>query len=341
LVGGSAGAASNNPLITIQPNIGASTKPGYATFSPDKKVLATSDGTRIKIWDVASGRLLRTLEYFAYNRGIAFHTDPRYLIGAYRDGSVKIWDVETGRETTAITVMPPSDEAGVSALAVDPKRQLLLAGTESGVILGWDLVTQKKIFSIQAGNKDESCRIDGLGVSPNCGAKWFDLTTRKIIRSFKPPSDRMSIERYLGGALFLARNEESGCKAEAWLVDTSREPAEFTQVLSPVACPEKEGSENEPAIVADLPSRTLFVGRAGSSADRWGLAARKLEKRQSWPNGAAGGLLAASQDLERAAVTSGDTTEIRKLDTGVRLSVISTQGFEASTAFMAAIGRLH
>ena len=89
--GSSGQAASARPAgVTIQPNIGTPQKPEYALFSPDKRVLATSDSKRIKIWDIATGRLLRTLEHLAYNTGIAFALDGRTVFAGYKDGSVRI-----------------------------------------------------------------------------------------------------------------------------------------------------------------------------------------------------------------------------------------------------------
>jgi WD40 repeat protein/uncharacterized caspase-like protein len=332
-------------MIAIQPNIGSPIKPRYAAFSDDKRVFATSDGRRIKIWDIASGRLLRTLEHFAYNRAIAFHPDGKHLVGAYRDGTIKIWDVETGRNDATIQVTSPEEPSGVSALAFDAQRRLLLAGTQSGLITGWSLDGQTKAFSVEAKKEHGSCFIDGLGVSEDgakliavssaCGVQWFDLRSKAVARAFKP-ANGIEIDRHLGADLFLVRDTESGCKSLAFIADASQTPARLTEIFSRSDCKgPSDRRKYEIAIVVDVPSRTLLAGREGSpNLDRWNLATGKLEKRL--PKDPAGELLAASADLALVAIAVGGAIEIRKLETEERVSVVSSQGYEASTAFMTA-----
>ncbi|MGO9484370.1 MAG: WD40 repeat domain-containing protein [Rhodomicrobium sp.] len=241
-------AAGAGPAdINIQPNIGTPEKPEYALLSPDKRVLATSDRKRIKIWDISTGRLLRTLEHFAYNTGIAFAPDGHSIFAAYKDGAVRIWNVETGLLTDTIEVQPQQDWGGdgVWTLSIDEERQLLLAGTEEGKIFGWNLSRGLKLFSFDSGGLG---RISSLGLSADGSqlvatghdsVKWFDVRTRKPVRTYKLPNEdtRKDFVEYLGDELFLVRNEEYGCKAEAWIADLSSGAAEYMRILPPVTFP--------------------------------------------------------------------------------------------------------
>lgn len=73
-------------------------------FSPDGKTLASSGADRmIKLWDVETGKLIKTLEGHTHHvTAIAWNVNGRELASGSADASVKIWNVESGKASRTI-----------------------------------------------------------------------------------------------------------------------------------------------------------------------------------------------------------------------------------------------
>lgn len=99
-------------------------------FSPDGKYVATVGGGPVNIWDISSGKLIRTIDgHFHYVTTAHFSPDGKYLATASWDKTAKIWEVSTGKMLHAFighadvvqsaTFSPacPNDPAGGKYLA--------------------------------------------------------------------------------------------------------------------------------------------------------------------------------------------------------------------------------
>ncbi len=121
---------------------------GFAAvaFSPDGRWLAAGcdDGT-IPIWDMAAGRLTRTLRgHTAAVRDIAFAPDAPRLASASNDQTVKLWDVTTGGEIVSL----PGHSSATESVAFTSDGRRLASGASDYTVKLWDVRTAQEVFSL-------------------------------------------------------------------------------------------------------------------------------------------------------------------------------------------------
>jgi len=106
-------------------------------FSPDGKLLTSAcyDST-VRLWDAATGTLVRTLAGHGKVSGLTFSPDGRTLAGGSMT-VVKLWDAATGKPLRRIA----GHGGWVSAVAFSPDGKLLASGSDDGTLKLWDAST--------------------------------------------------------------------------------------------------------------------------------------------------------------------------------------------------------
>jgi WD40 repeat protein len=108
-------------------------------FSPDGQRLATGgDENTVKIWDVATGQLLKTLRgHVGEVYTVAFSPDQegRWIASAGEDSIVKIWDSRSGTLVHSFR----GHLALVSSLAFSPDGRKLFSGSRDKTVKVWDV----------------------------------------------------------------------------------------------------------------------------------------------------------------------------------------------------------
>jgi len=141
-------------------------------FNADATKLASSSND-LAIWDISSARVLHRIPTDSWVESMAFSPDGKILASGHEDGTIRLWDVASGKKVGQWQ----AHEKEISAIAFrDQKGHLATAG-EDKLIHVWDLASKKRLHSF----KGHSDRIPSLswqsGSDVLISAGW-DTTAR-------------------------------------------------------------------------------------------------------------------------------------------------------------------
>jgi WD40 repeat protein/uncharacterized caspase-like protein len=124
-------------------------------FSPDGKLLATGTfrSNTIKLWETATNRKLRDLSSSGQTApglapSIAFSRDSRLVAASAADNSVKVWDVNSGREVLSLTGPQGTISAGFGVYFIGFASDNRLV-TVSDAARIWDLNTGREVRTLE------------------------------------------------------------------------------------------------------------------------------------------------------------------------------------------------
>jgi len=128
-------------------------------FSSDSKLLASTNGTEVKLWDVQSRQHLRSLKGHTVEiSSLAFSPDGQRLASAsgnifgVRPGELKVWDARTGEELLSLR-----GQGGFTSVAFSPDGKRIASGGGPGdpTVRVWDAQTGQEIMSLQGETRDD------------------------------------------------------------------------------------------------------------------------------------------------------------------------------------------
>jgi WD40 repeat protein len=142
--------AGHGYVDTPTPNGAEYAVNGVAITRDGRWVVSASDDKTLKVWDVKTGRELRTLAGHAdVVNGVAVSGDGRRAVSASQDQTLKVWDLETGRELHTLT--GHTREVKSVAMSGDGQRAVSVAYYDPLKV--WDLETGRELRTL-AGHSD-------------------------------------------------------------------------------------------------------------------------------------------------------------------------------------------
>jgi WD40 repeat protein/uncharacterized caspase-like protein len=135
-------------------------------FSPDGRILvAACSDDKLRIWEVASGRLLRNISVENPPADFAFSPDGRrlYSSGPYEHNAVSVWDVAGG--TLLKKIQPFDNQYAEPAIALSPDGRQLAMGY-------WEIHLMDADSGATLGRM-QGMVLEVLSVYPAPGNRWF------------------------------------------------------------------------------------------------------------------------------------------------------------------------
>src|ERR687885_516630 len=166
---------------------GHSSYVNYIVISPDGKTLVSGSADRkIKIWDLSSGREIRTLlENSLHINYFAISPDWQIIATGGSNNTIKIWNLATGREIRTLS----GHSSFVNHVAISHDGKKLVSASADSSIKIWDLATGKLLDTLSG----HSSFVNYLAISPDgkklasasadSTIKIWDFSTGKEIRN--------------------------------------------------------------------------------------------------------------------------------------------------------------
>lgn len=204
-------------------------------FTPDNKWAVTASGRDICVWDVGTGRLVRTfsVEKKNYDMGdIAFSPDGKYLVSAANqddgisDSTVILWDFATGKDLRHFK----GHLAFCVAFAPDG-RLAASSGLDKAIVL-WDVTTGKEIRTL-VGHRNPVQTVtfspDGkriLSSGWESTVRLWDVTTGQEIRAFAGHRRQVNGSDYSSDGRWALSGSVDGT-LKLWEIEPSQEVRSF------------------------------------------------------------------------------------------------------------------
>lgn len=199
-------ARESKPELVLQTgynNIFGATR---LVFSPDGRLLATGTfrSNTIKLWETATNRKLRDLSSSGQTApglapSIAFSRDSRLIAASAADNSVKVWDVNSGREVLSLSGPQGTISAGFGVYFIGFASNNRLV-TVSDAARVWDLSTGRELRTLELSSPATSGYTGsegGMAISPDGSqfvmleddaevqARVIDLSSGREVRRVK------------------------------------------------------------------------------------------------------------------------------------------------------------
>lgn len=205
--------------------------PAQVAYTPDSKLLLTSDYEKIKIWEVPSGKSYKTID--KVEEPFALNPDGKYLVGKFKpsDGAyqLKLYSFPSGELVKSID---DAHEKIIRCIHWSTDGSVFASSSDDGTIKIWEGITGKLLKAISAGKKVGLFRFCSKGMliaavvgdDPASFLKpaevfVFEVASGKLVKKIEGFSKGLEDLSFSPDGKYLVTGERTP-KASLWNVET-------------------------------------------------------------------------------------------------------------------------
>mgnify|MGYP001045938509 CR=1 FL=1 len=255
-------ASAQKPEVYF--NVGHNSYVSTASFSPNGELLLTgSADNTAKLWDVATGKLIRILEgHTLYIWSVGFSPDGTKIITGSWDQTVKLWETNTGK----LIYTFPKQKSRVRTAKFSPDGSKIAFNLMSGEVKlfssnDFELI---KVYPTSAYSFDFAPNSFSIAIGTyNKGAQIIDLNTGNVIKKFAGHTKQISVVAFSqkGNKLLTGSYDKT---VKYWDIKSGKLIHTFLEhtghinslTFSPNGAQIITGSSDDTAILWDLKTRT-------------------------------------------------------------------------------------
>jgi WD40 repeat protein len=133
----------------------------------------------VRVWDSKTGAVKQELKHSPMIASLAFSPDGKSLAAGSTDKSIKLWDVESGREIRLFE----GHQHVVNIVAFSPDGKILASGSVDSMVKLWNLAMGHEVATLR-GHRDG---IFALAFTPD-GDTLISGSRDKTLRFWRAPS---------------------------------------------------------------------------------------------------------------------------------------------------------
>jgi WD40 repeat protein/serine/threonine protein kinase len=253
-------------------------------FSPDWKYLASgSIDNTIKLWDVKTGKCLRTftrprhmLSRTGIVSSVSYSPDGRFVASGSSEGNVELWGTVTGEYLPLLV----AHRAGVRSVCFSPDGKLLASCGDDYTVNLWDMESGKCLHTLQAHSSvvpSVSFSRDGKYLASGSWdktIKLWEVATGKCLHTIEGHTNQVNSVSFSPDRQFVASGS-SDKTIKVWKVV-------LTQVASPFLLSQISASEKITE-VEEIFKRHLADARAALKGGELAQAVKHLRDARALP----------------------------------------------------------
>jgi WD40 repeat protein len=211
---------------------------GVTWFAHGRCVVTSSEDGTVKLWDVASGRLIRTfLGHVSWVSAVAGTRDGRWILTGSFDRSAKLWDPKTGRIVRSLE----GHSGWINAVAILPNGRSAVTASDDKTARIWDVETgcckrilQGHLQSVKAVAFSPSGRLVATG-SEDATARIWNVESGDLVASLVGHNGSVTAVAFDPSDRYVLTGSEDRT-ARLWEVKSQRPKCTFSGHTDIVSC---------------------------------------------------------------------------------------------------------